>query len=389
MSGGGGHALLSPSSAERWLACPPSARLCESLPEEPSAYAEEGSLAHAFAALALRRRYGGMGAEEARREAEALRGSPLYSPEMPGHAEEYASYADLMVGMAMAGGAGRPHVAIERRFDLSAYAPESFGTADCAVVGGGLLQVADYKYGKGVPVAAERNAQMMCYALGALLEYGALYSIGKVRLCVVQPRLASLSEWETGADELLGWGASVLRPGAALAFEGKGAFAAGAHCRFCRAKALCRARAGSYMSLEPDKGRLPPLITDAEAGGLITRGRGLAAWLADLEEAALQALLAGREVPGWKAVEGRSVRALDADAAFPRLVEAGTDEALLYKRVPITLTEAERLLGRKAAGELLAPYVTKPPGKPTLAEASDRRPAIASRQTALEDFGGG
>lgn len=131
----------------------------------------------------------------------------------------------------------------------------------------------------------------------------------------------------------------------------------------------------------------PPLISNNEVGEILVKAQNLKAWVNDLEEYALSALLAGETVPGWKAVEGRSNRQFeDTDKAFKVVKAAGIDEALLYERKPITLTAVEKLLGKKQFTELLEPYVIKPPGKPTLAPESDNRKAITNKVTAAEAF---
>ena len=250
-----------------------------------------------------------------------------------------------------------------------------------------MLYVIDLKYGKGVAVDAEANPQMMLYALGALKEYALLYAIDTVRLCIVQPRLGEPSEWEIPAAALMEWGESI-KPVAQMAFEGKGEFCAGEWCRFCRAKAQCRARSNNMTALEAFSGMKPPLISNDEVGSILRRAQTLKAWVSDLEEYALSALLQGETILGWKAVEGRSNRQFaDTDTAFKLLTNAGYDEALLYERKPITLTAVEKLTGKPKFNELLSGQVIKPPGKPTLAPETDKREAVTNKTTAEEAFG--
>lgn len=378
------HALLSASGACRWLACTPSARLEETLPESTSEYAEEGRLAHEIAELKLRKAFvEPIGPRKFNNQLKKFKENPLYQDEMLKHTDTYLDYVSGIVH----GFTALPYVAVEKRLDYSSYAPEGFGTGDTIIIGGNILHVIDFKYGKGVPVSAEMNPQMMLYALGAYTEYSFLYPIETVKMVIIQPRLDMVSEYELITENLLAWGESI-KPIAQTAFAGEGEFVPGDHCRFCRAKALCRARSEFNTELESYQQMKPPLISNEEVGQILQRARDLAKWVKDLEDYALAECLKGNEVPGWKAVEGRNVRQFtNQDDAFAVLTGAGYDEAILYERKPITLTNVEKLLGKPKFNELLTNYVEKPPGKPTLAPINDKREAI-TRTSAAEDFGG-
>lgn len=386
MSAPAEHALLSASGAHKWLHCPPSARLEEQLPESTSEYAEEGRLAHAIGELKLRKHFTPMGPRKYAAELKKLQADPRYDPEMDEHTNAYLEFVQQVAHAFPAA----PHVALERRLDYSHVAPEGFGTGDCLVIGSGILHVIDFKYGKGVPVDADENPQMILYALGALAAYAMLYPIETVSMSIVQPRLAAPSTWTISADALRAR-AEHIKPTAQLAFEGKGEFCAGNWCRFCRAKHICRARNEQYgavvSALEAFGKAKPPLITNAELGDILHRAAPIAAWVEDLQEYALAAILRGEEVAGWKAVEGRSNRQFSSvDEAFSVLVDSGYEEALLYERKPITLTAVEKLTGKAKFTELLGPYIIKPPGKPTLAAETDTREAIKLNPTAAETF---
>ena len=280
-----------------------------------------------------------------------------------------------------------PSVAVEVQVDFAEYVPEGFGTCDCIMIGGDTLNITDYKHGKGVPVSAEGNAQMRLYALGALKRYASIYgnTIKNVCMTIDQPRIQDEPSTETiTVEELRAWGESI-KPAAAKAYMGLGEFCPGEHCRFCRGKAQCKARAAINTALEefkdcvPQNGEKPPLfgqgvLTDEEIGDLLIRGKELVAWYKDLEEYALNALLNGGTIPGWKAVAGRSNRTFtDTDAAIAAVIAAGYDEALVYERKPKTLTELEKLMGKAEFTAKLGAYVVKPLGKPTLAPMTDKR----------------
>ena len=379
----GEHALLSASGAHRWLHCTPSARLEEQFPDKGSDYAAEGSLAHKLAELKLRKHFTTIKPSTFKKELKAIQDDLLYKPEMNGYTDAYLDYIKDVTALYPS----RPYIAIEQRLDFSHIVPEGFGTGDCIIIGGDTITVIDFKYGQGVPVSPEHNPQMMLYAAGALNTFSLLYSINKVKTAIFQPRIDNISEWETTADEINAWGESI-KPAAQAAINGEGEYCAGDWCRFCRAKNLCRARAVfSQEPYEKFNGFTPPLISAEDVGKILSRADVIKKWVADLEEWALSELLNGGEVPGWKAVEGRSNRQFeDTDKAFEAVKADGYDEAVLYERKPITLTAVEKLLGKKKFEEILAPFTIKPSGKPTLAPESDKREAITVKVSAEEAF---
>lgn len=378
------HALLSASSAKRWLACPPSARLTENMPDTGSGYAAEGTLAHSLCELKLRRKFEGMKKPAFDKAAAEIRKNELYSPEMDGYTDQYIDYISKIVH----GYSTKPAVIPEQRVDYSGIAPGGFGTSDCIILCGNDIHIIDFKYGRGVPVSAEDNPQLKLYALGAAREYDMLYDIRNVTLHIVQPRTEDgNSSWSLSREALEKWGESII-PTARLAWEGGGEFSCGDHCRFCRAKATCRARAEHILS-EAEFSAVPPeLLSDDELGKILERARLYANWLSDIEEYALNEILSGRTVTGFKAVEGRSNRQItDLDSAFTALKDSGIEEAMLYERKPLGLTELEKLVGgRKKLSELIGKYIEKPQGRPTLVPADDKRPNYKKDMTKI--FGG-
>lgn len=390
------HAILPASGAVRWMTCTPSARLEEQFPDEGSEYAAEGTLAHSIAELKVRKKFvEPMSSRTFNTRMNKLKRDPLYQEEMDRYTEDYL---DFVSGVVMSYD-HRPTVAVERKLDLSNYAPESFGTADCIIIGGDTLHVIDFKYGKGVIVSAEDNPQLKLYALGSLEVYRLFYCPSRVILTIFQPRAEgdTVKEWEISRDDLINWGVLTVRPLAEKAFAGEGEPHGGTWCRFCRARNTCRARAGQYTVLEDfgapnsksETGTLPkpPLLTDTEVGDILRRAIDLEKWVSDLKEYTLSACLAGKEIPGWKAVEGRSKREWDdISAAFDAIKAAGVDEAMLYERKPLTLAAVEKVLGKPKFAEVAGAHVVTPPGKPALAPESDNRKAISNKPSAAEDF---
>lgn len=383
----GEHALLSPSSAEKWLHCTPSARLEENYPEESSVYAAEGTLAHEIAELKVRKKFiEPMSQKAFTTRMNKLKKHELYQEEMQEHTDTYVDYlTECAMRYKM-----KPDVDAEIRVDYDDWAPEGFGRCDCIMVGENTLRIIDFKYGKGVPVSAENNEQMRLYALGALQLHSMIYDIQTIRMSIVQPRLNSITESEMSAADLLKWADEVVRPAAALAFMGDGDFCPGPWCKskFCKARAQCRAYAESNLTAAeafsaPQKP--PSLLTNEEIGQALKRATPLLDWFKAAEDFALAQLLKGEEIPGWKAVEGRSIRVFtDADAAFAALQSAGFDESLLYKpREHITLSAAEKLAGKAQFQNLCSSFIDKPRGKPALAPEDDKRPPYDS---AAADF---
>lgn len=385
------HAILSPSAAHRWLHCTPAPRVEAEFPETTSEYAEEGRLAHSVCELAAKKKFTVMNNRTYNSRLKKLKADPKWDDEMLSTA---ATYVEHLTEHAMQF-EHAPYVALEVQVDITDYAPEAFGTCDCVMIGGDELIITDYKHGKGVPVSAQDNPQMLLYALGALKLYRPIYGdmIRRVSTYIDQPRLGSYDGASMTVEELLAWGESI-KPKAAAAFMGTGEFAPGEWCRFCRAKAKCRARANQNTALEDFKdciplGRSIPMqteydatgfkpsncLTDEEIGALLVRAEGLVAWYNDLKEYALVACLNGKTIPGWKAVEGRSTRAwTDQDAALEALMAGGVEEAIIYDRVPKTLAQLEKVIGKQRFGELVGGMITKSPGKPALAAESDKRP---------------
>lgn len=367
------HALLGASSAARWIACTPSARATEGLPDQESTYAAEGTRAHEVCEKALRYK---LAKWEAGKPFDLLSDWAQQSmpTEMFNAANQYVSFLhDQWVGFSC-----RPGVFIEQEVDVSRWVPGGFGTCDCLMIGGGLLHIIDFKYGQGVPVSPVRNPQLMYYALGAYALFDGLESIDTARMSIVQPRIQEEPEtWELPLSDLLSWAREVLQPAAEMAWRGEGAFCPGEHCRFCKAHPACRGwqeKYGPLAGFEPLP--QPAALSDEELGEWLQKVEGLAAYARELEDYAQTALLEGRTLPGWKLVQGRSTRKwTDQDAAFRQMEADGIDEAMLYTRTPISLTAAEKMLGKKKFAEVMSAFITRAPGAPKLAKDSDPRPA--------------
>lgn len=364
------HAVLSASSSARWLACPPSARLCAALPDTVTDYAREGTCAHELAEYKVQRLLG----NPASNPTENL---DFYDTEMEDCTDSYAQYIAEQLSTLQ-----EPIVLVEQRLDFSRYVPDGFGTGDCVIVAENVLTVIDFKYGKGVAVSADHNSQMMLYALGALELFDALYDIAEIRMVIFQPRIQNLSEYIMPLSELLHWAETELKPKAALAARGEGEFSAGEHCRFCKRKATCRKRAEYNLQLAKYDFAMPDKLTDTEIETILATADQLTAWVADVKEYALRQALSGKQWHGYKVVAGKSNRKYTNPAAVAAAVQAYGKNP--YKEPELLgVTAMQQLLGRTQFEALLGSLTEKPQGKPTLVPYSDKRPEWSNAQ---EDF---
>ncbi len=369
------HALMSASKAHQWLECSASVRMEERFEEQiQSEAAAEGTVAHALAEHHLTKMLQGKKATTPK----AIREDPLYKPAMEEHV---ATYCDVVMETRTGMQAnGNPAVYLEQYLDLSEWIPEGFGTADCVLIGDGTIHVFDFKYGKGVPVAAEENPQLKLYALGCLAEFGCLYDIKEAVLHIVQPRLDSITEWPVSREVLEKWGEFVVKPIAQKAYDGKGEFKPGEdQCRWCRAKNRCRAYNEYLLTVcqirfdDLEIERKPDELSDKEIADILRMGDEIKRWVGSVNDYALdQALNHDVHFPGYKLVEGRSNRKItDEPVVITILDDHGftTDKTCRLKGI----TDLEDLVGKKNLQELIGDHIVKPQGKPVLVPESDKR----------------
>ena len=407
------HALLSASSSKQWLHCPPSVRLQEGFPNESSVYAEEGTFAHEVCEYKVRKY---LHERVTRPQSEEF-----YTEEIDQITDVYAEYVIRTIEDMKRTGC-EPLVLVEERVDYSHIASSGFGTADMLIIGKdengkGLLHICDFKTGQGVYVDCDHNSQMMLYALGGLAAYGYIYEIETVRMTIIQPRLDNISTFECSRKELEDWGESI-RPIAKMAYEGKGEQHPGDWCRFCRAKPVCKACADEALALcreeflDLDAGafteeseveesdmtapynadtqtavfKQPGLIPLTELSAILPTLNRISSWIESVFAfVSSEAINHAVPIPGYKVVEGRSKRVFtDTKAVVDTAVANGYTD--LYKQQLITLTEFEKMMGKKRFAELLGEYVAKPPGKLALVPDSDPRPAVDLNNAPDQEF---
>ena len=372
------HAFLAASASERWLHCPPSAKLCAQEDDQGSEYARQGSDAHALCEHLLLKALG----RETRDPTEDL---TYYDAEMQEAAEAYAAFVMEQVAEAKTV-CYDPLICVEQTVDFSKWVQHGFGTADALIVADDTLYITDMKYGVGCLVTADGedgtgNSQLKCYALGALDTFGDLYDINRIRLSIFQPRRDNVDTFELTKADLLQWADDVLAPIAKLAYEGQGEFEAGNHCQFCRVKATCRKRAEYAMELAKYEFADAPTLDENEIAEILPQIDTLVSWAEDIKSYALNQALSGVRYPGFKLVAGRSNRKYADEAAVARVVsEAGYDP---YDKKLVGITEMTKRLGKKRFEELLNGLLIKPEGKPVLVPATDTRPEL---NNAKNDF---
>lgn len=372
------HALLGASSSARWLVCTPSARLEAMFPDEQSPYATEGTVAHDLAESILRHKLEGKKAPKL----------DDYSTEMIEAVNRYVDICEEKVNESRARSSDAEAM-IEARLDFSRWVPDGFGTGDMVIVADGILEVIDLKYGKGVPVSAIENTQMRLYALGAYDINEFLYDIKSVRMTIVQPRLDSISTDEMALEELLDWGEEI-KPIAQRAFRGEGECTPCDYCNFCKARHTCRALADTCLTaFYKDGGKLNQLLTDSEVSDILAMKDLITKWIKGVYDFAYEKALSGeKQWPEYKLVEGTSRRTItDPKAAAQTLLDNGYKEKDIFKPRELEgITNLQKVLGKQGVAKYLEAYIDEPEGKPTLVPESDKRPAINTVETMMNEF---
>lgn len=381
------HALLSASGAHRWLHCTPSARLEEkfeeSSPSTSSVYADEGTLAHEFGDLNLKKAAGHITESVFDEEIKELKKHPLYSAEMEGEVDKYVTYVLEAFGVAKQ---KTPDAVlmIEERLDFSHLVEQGFGTGDAGIIADGILEIIDLKYGKGIRVEAEENPQLMLYGSGALRSFDLMYDIHTVKMTIVQPRLDHVSSWEIPVNDLISWGEKTVKPAAAKAYEGEGVQKAGDHCKWCKVKAMCATLAAKNVTLAQHEFKDPHLLTEKQLLEVYKQQPMLVDWVNAVAEYLLAEALKGKQWPGYKIVEGRSQRKwVDEDKVIETLELSHDPKDFMVSKLA-GIPAIEKLLGKKDFPVLLGGMVLLPPGKPTLVPESDKRPAMGIEQARLD-----
>lgn len=380
------HALLSPSSAHIWLTCTPSARLAEQFPDRAGTAAAEGTLAHSMCELMVQKKLNRILTKDYNKKLKEIKTHELYQEEMLEYCDQYAVFVMEKYSEAQSRHSDA-QIFLEEKLDMTMYVPEGFGTSDCTIISDGILEIIDFKYGKGVPVNAEGNDQMILYALGALRKFESLFEIKEVRWTIFQPRIDNISSDGMDVADLDYIGEQDIKILAQRAWNGEGDYKPGEHCRFCKAAPLCKALADYNLEIARHEFKDPALLTDEDVSDILTRSDMFTKWINGVEEYAHKQALEGKKWPGYKLVEGRSNRAYsDETAVATTLSAAGLKDDEIYNKKLQGITALEKHLGKSDFERLLGDLVIKPQGKPTLVPESDKRPEFATKVSAAEDF---
>lgn len=411
---GGEHALLSPSSAKKWLSCPASLACEVGIPNESGAAAVNGTAMHTLSEYALNaikdghqgrdfdvaKFFAPVASERVVVRNEGKGPMVIAADEQPGDVlvtDDFVSQVSKYVNYCAPIMAAAEVVEIESRvsltrilhpgFELNGAKLETFGTADFVALlrnpdGTYTLIVGDLKTGRHKVTAAE-NKQMMLYALGLLRKYRLSYDISAVKLFIFQPYAGGADEWDTTPTALEHFAkfASKQALKALDAYQRgkKGLTSADFRpsndaCQWCRFSEKCNAKvkaASHTMNEMADIGalELTPDVLKAEWDKLPLMRQHIA----DIEKAMYTHLMAGKPMEGLKLVEGRPGNRAWSDESA---VKSSTDNPdVLYKSVLMSPTEAEKVHKGTELWSKLEPLITRKPGQPSIAAADDKRPA--------------
>ena len=369
------HALLSASSAHRWLACPPSAVAAEAYPAQDTDFTREGTLAHEVAEIVAR----------------DANPAQIYNPTTEGITQEMVecaeSYRDYIQELTKSDDAV---ILLEQRVDFSPWVPDGFGTCDCIIIQGETLTIIDYKYGQGVPVSAVDNPQMKLYALGALNDYGIAYDVTKVEMHIYQPRLNNVSDCSLMVEDLLEWAENTVKPIAAKAAKGEGDYAAGEHCRFCPHAGKCRELTRTCTEyVETHSLRVAvPVLAPHEVAEVLRMEPLISLWIKRVKDQALTTLLEGGEIPGYKVVEGKlgNRKWKDDWKVLDALIQQGYKSEEITETKLLSPAAMDKAIGKKKVAELLTDHIDRSPGAPTVVPETDKRSAYDRVAEAIKDF---
>lgn len=376
------HALLSASGASRWINCTPSPRLEEGFENKDSFFSAEGTLAHEFAELNLKKQLKLITPKVYDTLVKPFLTHECYNNEMQGEVQKHVDY--VMQELKVAKKRTKDAILlIEEKVDFSHLVEEGFGTCDDIIIADGVLEVIDLKYGKGVRVSAENNSQLKLYGIGALRAVELLFDIHTVKLTIVQPRLDSISSWEISVEDLELWGETVVKPKALQAYAGEGEQVTGEHCRFCKVKFKCRAIAEQTLEVAKHEFKDPNLLSDSEILDVYKQSDLITNWIASVSEFVFQSALEGKKWDGFKLVEGRSVRMWKDESEVIKTLETVYDRADFINEKLGGIGQIEKLIGKATFTDVLGSLIIKPAGKPTLAAQDDKRQELAG---AKEDF---
>lgn len=412
------HAMLSPSSAARWIPCPGSVALSRDIKDTSSSFADEGTAAHELAAKCLLE---GGSAQDCIGLVIPVNGTDyVVDADMADYVGGYVKrIRDLVESL---GG----ELLVEQRLDISGITGEedAGGTSDAVILLDDEIIIADLKYGQGVQVDAGDNPQLGIYALAVIEKYDILGTVERVRMIIDQPRKHHYSEAVMTVAELQAFKAEVqeaaMRCDAALRFYDNykelhdNYLSPGEkQCKFCPAKATCpklrdavttevwgatAATADDFDNMDAIPDTLTAAVEQVEGadieewlGAAMSKVGLVEDWCKAIRAEVERRLLAGVAIPGHKLVEGRrGARAwANAEEVEAALKAMRLKVEQMYDLKLISPTTAEKLAKSGTIGPRQWPklqeMITQADGKPSVAPASDKRPALVIKPVA-DDF---
>ena len=378
------HSPLGPSSADRWINCPGSVNATRGIADTSSEFAAEGSFAHLIAELAREQE---KPAKHFIGHKDTIDGYEFEcDADMAQHVQYFIDYVNQWEADENLN---------EGKVAYDSWVDGGFGTLDAALLNDGQTIICDLKYGKGIQVFAEDNSQLKLYALGIFQEYGDMYEFETFRLCIVQPRLDWIDEWEISVEELLTWAEETVEPAADLSATDTAPFKAGDHCRWCKIKSTCRTRADSIKDVlldEIDEIRDPNELAEDELGEIMDKVGEIRKWCNDIENKTEVLVLAGHEIIGgdglaYKMVAGRGSRAWrDADEAEKAMRNYKVKVGDMFISKLVSPAQAEKLKSIGKGHPILKKHVVSKPGKPTLVPGSDKRKAYKADVDEMDEI---
>jgi hypothetical protein len=362
------HAKLSPSGGDKWMTCPGSIHLEALVPFESSgsSHANRGTAIHEISENALKKNI----------DPSFYLGKEVFGIEITQDdidiSNVYVTYVRDAVGTKL----------IEKRVSLEYLIPDCFGTVDAVVMREGHLIIIDLKTGAGIPVFAEENKQLQIYALGAFNEFDWVYDFKKVTLVIVQPPLQNISVWSMEPEQLVDFGKKLQVAYQLIQDEPTTYIVSEKGCRWCRGKAICpeqkriakEAAAKDYENMSAHD--------VAESLELVPL---LKSFIDAVEGYAKESIMSGKEIPGYKLVEGRRTRDWKDETHFIKWAEKSQLTDKIYSQPKLlSVAQAEKIF--KGSEVDISEFIEVKTGAPTLAKNDDKREALNSGNKAKKDF---